>query len=414
MEFGGFATYNCPYGGLQLMNYHQQRNLRIRMDKHIELRHYPNRHSVYRGQAEGEICTRFRSYPLVGEINHLHMSKGVTFLVLFALPPYYKITLTMKFEKTRCEGLFNLATTHCRTAGGMLTRSIYTPTYRVQCMEMMAIYVLLLHKVCIVVQNVHVGRRRAVQVKYYTTSNSMHTQLSLVSTARVPYRGSQIICQEWLNTVYRSSDAMLLELRNTYGEKFGERWHNTVQNYNITEVIIQYHGVCKGIPMIYYAFQVSNFAKSTNRCAKFALGTPEDGRRNSFSEYEGMVVGSCAQAVLHTYRGFYSMYFVKSLMNDDQGGLSSFQSYYIRLDASCSNNTDIRIYLTEIQFKLHRFKTYKVFVGLMKYIMSFYTKSVILSFDVLRTTTCMIWVSYNRYVTTVKTPRKRRCITVRR
>ena len=201
MEFGGFATYNCPYGGLQLMNYHQQRNVLIRMNKHIELRHYPHRHSVYRGQAEGEICTRFPSYPMVGEINYLHLSKGVTFLVLLALPPYYKITLTMKFEKTRCEGLLNLATTHCRMAGGVLTRSIYTPTYSVQCMEMMAIYVLLLHKVCIVVQNVHVGSRRAVQVEYYTTSNTMHTQLSLVSTARVPYRGSQIICQEWLNII---------------------------------------------------------------------------------------------------------------------------------------------------------------------------------------------------------------------
>ena len=396
------------------MNYHKQANRQNRINKYIELRHYSYHDSKYKGQAEELICTRFPSYPLVGEINHLHLSKGVTFLVFFALPPYYKITLTMKFEKTRCEGLFNLATTHCRMSRRIQTLAIRTPTYRMQCMHRMVISVLLLHNVCIVVQNVHVGVRRSVQVKYYTTSSSMHTQLSLVSTASVPYGDSQILCREWMNTIYRSSDAMLLEVRNTYGEKLGVKWHNTVQNFNITEVFIQHYGACHGIPMIYYAFQVANLAKSTDSCAKLALGTPENGRRNSFSEYEGMVVGSCVQAVLHTYRGFYSMYFVKSLLNDGQSGLSSFQSYYIRLDESCSKNTDIRIYLTEFQFEMRRIKTYKLPVELMRCIISFYTRSLVLSFDVLRTATCKVWVSYNRYVTSAKTPQKRRCITVKK
>ena len=175
----------------------------------------------------------------------------------------------------------------------------------------------------------NVGGWGAVLVKYYSTSNSMHTQLSRVSTASVPYRDSQILCREWINTIYRSSDALLLEFENTYGKKIGEKWNNSAQNFDIHEIFIQHQGAYKGIPMIYYAFQVSNFAKSTDSCAKMALGTPEDGRRNSFSEYEGMVVGSCAQAVLYTYWGFYGMYFVKSLVNDDQNGLSSFQSYYI-------------------------------------------------------------------------------------
>ena len=376
------------------MNYYRQATHQSKMGKYIELRHFYYRVSKYKGQAEGEICTRFRSYPLVGDINYLHLSKGVTFLVLCAIPPYYKIALTMRFEKTRCEGLFNLATTHCRMLRGIPTRSIITPTYRIQCMSTRVISVLLLHNVCIVVQNVHIAARRAIQVKYYTTTNSMHTQLSLVSTASVPYRDSQIICQESINTIYRSSDALLLELQNTYGEKIGEKWHNAVQNVNITEVFIQHHGACIGIPVIYYAFQVSN------------------NRRNSFSEYEGIVVGSCAQAVVYTYWGFYTMYFKKSQLNDDQNGLSSFQSYFIRLDESCPNNTDIRIYLSVFQYEMRRIKTFKLLVALMKYIISFYTKYIILSFDVLRTTTCKIWVSYNKYHTSIKTQKQGRYILV--
>ena len=168
-------------------------------------------------------------------------------------------------------------------------------------MSMMVIAVLLLHNVCIIVQHVNVGGRGAVQVKCYSTSKSMHTQLSLVSTASVPYRNSKILCREWINTIYRSSDAMLLEFQNTYGEKIGEKWNNSVQNLKFNGIFIQHQGAYKGIPMIYYAFQVSNFAKSTDSCAKMALGTLEDGRRTSFSEYEGMVVESCAQVVLYTY-----------------------------------------------------------------------------------------------------------------
>ena len=382
-------TDSCVYGGLVLTNTYRYNTYVSKVI--IEYRHKSKDEDSLKdewGETFGAYCTRSEAFPLVGVLNNIFLSKGNTTVSLYALPPFFNISLILRVVPTECEGVTNVLRTHCYR---LYTLSVVTSTYIVNCDSNNDTILILLQGACIVLQHIpRVDRKDSILTIF--SDFSMTTKLVLVHSNLIPYWIDRMICFDKFNIIHRTSDNRFVSFKHATGMDIGvhDDGNKPLQHVDVREIIISVRDSCLALPKVYYQLQISSSGDIYD-CLVYELGKARYKSVNSVNELP--IIGGCAIIILKTFRHFYQLNMMTSLTS-----AVYFREYYylfIMWDPSCSTHSHVRIYFSKYIVLQNAIANYLMPSSLNKFVLTQHNPAGIIAFEILYSSKCTIHVGYN-------------------
>ena len=381
-------TAACLYGGLLLTNVYKFRTDFLK--KH-QYRH-ETKSKIYRNKTMplGLYCTHgIEGVPLIGAINNIYLTRGTTYLILYALPPFFKISLTMRVVPTECEGVANVMVNHCVFWDEI--RRVMTPTYIVYCGDRKDTAMVLMNDVCVVIQHVP-PIVDDIDLNFRILSPvALVTKLKLVHGNMIPFVLGRTICLDRLEIIQRNSRDEIKAFSSAIGAHIGipdKDGDIKVQKHSyIIDIKLSLIYPCWRLPQLYFQFQISNL-ESGNECHISECGVPDYGTKD-VHELQTLI-GQCAIIIMKTFKGFYSF----AMVHGAAYGLKpTREDYHFFIIAQPSCITHAHIYLMRY-LNITHIAHYRIPGSRDRLIFSLHDFKCYFSFDISQNRNCKIWVAF--------------------
>ena len=379
-------THNHLYGGITLLYTYHTTDVyangwyRYRQTDFIFNTPDNQKHNAY-----GPYCTRMKTIPLVGAIDNIYLSRGVTRLALYALPPFFNISLVIRVVSTPCEGVTNLLPTHC----DIMLSTVVTAMYVVKCRPADMTSMVLSSNVCVVVQHMPLSETRSSRFSVHS-SWSMRTKFILVHHYNLLYWEGKVTCVESLRVIHLTTRNTVKRFHHTLGQYIGVITKSGINNEeydSIKEVDIYVHKPCMFFPKLYFQIHISNIGNK-EECFYSEMGVPPYSRNRDDIPNQQPVMGGCAMAVLKTFKGLYNFGMIHSIAQVTPK--TETYHYYIMWSDVCETHEHVNIFLS-----YYVQASYLLPTTSRKLIFSRHSLSSILEFNIMYSKNCEISVAFN-------------------
>ena len=259
-QVDGMTGDGCVYGGLLFGHYfNYSRKLAAEQVSHTILYRDLPYNAGLSGAYYGPYCTTNMAVPLLGMINSLYLQTGLNVFVLYAFLPHYCFNLTIRFQKTTCEGIINPSYQLCRPVISV----VIAKRYKVICTEPPQL--IPDANVCLVIQRLDPYKKGFHDIDVFNGA-IINISVTEIKDYNIEYSTEYSYClNEYFIDFITRDQSVVRHITNPGAVVYGKLYNN------VEKIFVYNKAMCANLQLLYYQIKIN--ISTTNYCALKTLPT---------------------------------------------------------------------------------------------------------------------------------------------